>query len=136
VQQDGAPVLHDESVMRPAVLIVEDDPDLRSMMDQLLHWAGFAPVSAINGLDALRLLKSGLRVDAILLDLMMPVMDGRAFRERQLQDPELAEIPVVVFSAYQDVAATANQLGVAGYLAKPVDLNRLLHMIRQACSRG
>jgi CheY-like chemotaxis protein len=65
-----APVLQGELPMRPAVLIVEDDPELRSIMDQLLHLEGFAPVTAVNGLDALRLLQTGLRVDAILLDQM------------------------------------------------------------------
>jgi CheY-like chemotaxis protein len=135
VQQDGAPVLHDESVMRPAVLIVEDDPDLRSMMDQLLHWAGFAPVSAINGLDALRLLKSGLRVDAILLDLMMPVMDGWAFRRAQRLDPEIADIPVIVLTASGNIRH--DELAAAAVFAKPLPFEAVLQALhKQVGSRG
>jgi len=121
--------------MRPAVLIVEDDPDLRSMMDQLLHWAGFAPVSAINGLDALRLLKSGLRVDAILLDLMMPVMDGWAFRRAQRLDPEIADIPVIVLTASGNIRH--DELAAAAVFAKPLPFEAVLQALhKQVGSRG
>jgi CheY-like chemotaxis protein len=124
-----APVVQAESLMRPAVLIVEDDPDLRSMMDQLLYLEGFAPVTAVNGLDALRLLKTGLRVDAILLDLMMPVMDGWAFRRAQRLDPAIADIPVIVLTA----AATIrhHELAAAAVFAKPLPFEAVLAAVRQ-----
>jgi len=67
---------------------------------------------------------------------MMPVMDGRAFREEQLQTPELAAIPVVLFSAYRDVAKTAGELNAAGHLAKPLNLTTLLQTVRRYCSNG
>jgi CheY-like chemotaxis protein len=118
-----------ESVMRPAVLIVEDDPDLRSMMDQLLHLEGFAPITAINGLDALRLLKSGLRVDAILLDLMMPVMDGWAFRRAQRLDPMIADIPVIVLTAAPNIRH--DELAAVAVFAKPLPFEAVLAAVRQ-----
>jgi CheY-like chemotaxis protein len=125
--QCGAPVLQVESVMRPAVLIVEDDPDLRSMMDQLLHLEGFAPVTAVNGLDALRLLKSGLRVNAILLDLMMPVMDGWAFRRAQRLDPEIADIPVIILTAAANIRH--DELRAAAVFAKPLPFEAVLQAL-------
>jgi CheY-like chemotaxis protein len=114
------------------VLIVEDDPDLRSMMDQLLHLEGFAPITAINGLDALRLLKTGLHVDAILLDLMMPVMDGWAFRRAQRLDPEIAEIPVIVLTAAPEVRH--DELRAAAVFAKPLPFDSVLQALR--CHAG
>jgi CheY-like chemotaxis protein len=127
-QEGRASILHDELAMRPAVLIVEDDPDLRSMMDQLLHLEGFAPVTAVNGLDALRLLKTGLRVDAILLDLMMPVMDGWAFRRAQRLDPEIAEIPVIVLTAAANIRHA--ELHAAAVFAKPLPFDSVLQALR------
>jgi CheY-like chemotaxis protein len=115
-------------MMRPAVLIVEDDPDLRSMMDQLLHLEGFAPVTAVNGLDALRLLKSGLHVNAILLDLMMPVMDGWAFRRAQRLDPDIADIPVIVLTAAANIRH--DELHASAVFAKPLPFDSVLRALR------
>ena len=118
------------------VLVVEDEEMIRDSVIEFLDDQGFEAFGASDGREALDKLTNGEQLPClILLDLMMPIMDGRAFREKQLQNPALAEIPVVVFSAYQDVAATANELGVADYLAKPVDLTRLLRIIRQSCLR-
>jgi CheY-like chemotaxis protein len=63
-------------------------------------------------------------------------MDGRAFREHQLQTPAIAEIPVIVFSAYRDVARTAGELHAAGHLAKPLKLTELLRTIQEHCTNG
>ena len=118
------------------IFVVDDEDMIRDSIVEFLDENGYEAIGAAHGRDALdKLTASGPRPCLILLDLMMPIMDGRAFREKQLQNPALAEIPVVVFSAYQDVAATANELGVADYLAKPVDLTRLLRIIRQSCLR-
>jgi CheY-like chemotaxis protein len=120
--------------MRPAVLVIEDDPDLRGMMDQLLHLEGFAPVTAVNGLDALRLLKTGLRVNAILLDLMMPVMDGWAFRRAQRLDPTLADIPVIVLTAAPHMRH--DELAAAAVFAKPLPFEAVLQALRQHTGSG
>ncbi len=114
------------------VLIVEDDADLREMMAQLLSLEGFKARSASNGRDALDYMhESGDRPDVILLDLMMPVMDGWEFRRYQQQDPELAGIPVVVLSALDP--SRAGDLHPDAFLKKPLDFDRLLDIVRRHC---
>src|SRR3954469_6592848 len=82
------------------VMVVEDEADLRDMMQMLLNAEGFDADVACDGRDALeRLRRDGRRPRVILLDMMMPRMDGWAFRQRQLADPVLAPIPVVIVSA-------------------------------------
>jgi CheY-like chemotaxis protein len=113
------------------VLIVEDDADLRDMMAQLLALEGFRAHAAANGLEALEYLKKGDHPELILLDLMMPVMDGWEFRRRIAQDPALAPLPVVVLSALDEPRA-ADVDGVA-FLKKPLDFDRLLDIVRRYC---
>src|SRR5262245_16483221 len=91
-----------QSVAHCPVLIVEDDADLRDMMAQLLALEGFQTMAVSNGreaLDYLRNLHNGDAPDLILLDLMMPEMDGWEFRRHQQADPKLADVPVVVLTA-------------------------------------
>jgi CheY-like chemotaxis protein len=108
--------------MLDVVLIVEDERAARLGMEEILHVAGYAPVSAPNGQEALDLLRSGVPARAILLDLMMPVMDGWAFRREQLRDPYLAHIPVIVLSALHHGWVE----GVPPTLPKPIDVRQLL----------
>ncbi len=114
------------------VLIVEDDADLREMMAQLLQLEGYAAETVANGRDALRYLEAGDRPDVILLDLMMPVMDGWEFRRHQVQNPAIARVPVVVLSALDQVRAF--ELGGTAFLKKPLDFDRLLELVRRFCS--
>jgi CheY-like chemotaxis protein len=113
------------------VLIVEDDADLREMMAQLLSLEGYRTEAVANGRDALEYLRRGDFPDLILLDLMMPVMDGWEFRRRQSEDPALARVPVVVLSALDQ--ARAADLGGAAFLKKPLDFDRLLEIVRHYC---
>jgi CheY-like chemotaxis protein len=116
------------------VLIVEDDADLREMMAQLLSLEGFDAATAANGREALQYLKKGNKPDVILLDLMMPVMDGWEFWRAQQADPELAQVPVIALSALDQTAANQRQpLDVAAFLKKPLDFDRLLQLVRQYC---
>jgi CheY-like chemotaxis protein len=117
--------------MVAAVLIVEDDGALRSLIDQRLHVEGFAPISVPNGKEALLLLKAGIRVQVILLDLLMPVMDGWAFRKRQLEDPALAHIPVIAVSAADNMRS--DELKAAAIFRKPVPIEQLVRTIHQIC---
>lgn len=113
------------------VLVVEDDTELRQMMAQLLVLEGFKPVLATNGRDALNTLRAGARPDVILLDLMMPVMDGWEFRRRQQADAELADIPVVVTTAAP--LEMTRELGAAVVLQKPLNFDDTIAVIRRLC---
>jgi CheY-like chemotaxis protein len=116
------------------IFIVEDEEMIRDSIIEFLDEQGYDAIGAVDGQDALdKLHRAEPRPCLILLDLMMPVMDGRSFREHQLQNPALAQIPVVVFSAYQDVARTASDMNAAGHLAKPLKLPDLLRTIQQYC---
>jgi CheY-like chemotaxis protein len=116
---------------RCPVLIVEDDADLREMMAQLLTLEGFRAETASNGRDALDYLHHHERPDLILLDLMMPVMDGWEFRRRQRADPVLSGVPVVVLSALD--SSRAQDLQEAAFLKKPLDFDHLLQLVRRYC---
>jgi CheY-like chemotaxis protein len=112
------------------VLIVDDDDAGREAMRALLETVGHPTVTAEGTDAALDRLRAGLRPCLILLDLMMPVKDGFQFRREQLADPDLAQIPVVIYSAYHNTHYAALELGVAGYFRKPVDIDTLLNMVK------
>jgi CheY-like chemotaxis protein len=125
------------SVKHPdrSILIVDDDPDVRVALAQALKAGGFSVLSASHGLDALRVLRTRTSVvDVILLDLMMPVMNGWQFCREQQQDPNLSAIPVLVLSAGNHVAEAAASIGASGYLRKPVDLEELWSAVERVCS--
>lgn len=115
------------------VLIVEDDGDTRDSMQALLEAQGYTVQTAIHGADALAQLRGGLRPCVILLDLMMPVMDGFEFRTTQLADPGLADIPVIAYSGHYDVAKNAARLGTAAYFQKPIDFETLISLVAVHC---
>ena len=114
------------------ILVVDDDADIREALEQVMLSAGNRVSTAKNGKDALDLIHT-IRPDVILLDLMMPVMDGFRFREAQKQDRTLADIPVVIISAV--AAQNAAALGdVAACLSKPFSIDVLLDTISM-CQR-
>jgi len=116
------------------VLVIEDDELIRDSLVDFLEENGYDAIGAVNGQDALdRLVGAGARPCVIVLDLMMPVMDGLAFREAQVGDPNLVDIPVVVISAYKDVGERARSLNVAAHLEKPLKLAELLRVVREYC---
>jgi twitching motility two-component system response regulator PilH len=117
------------------ILVVEDDADLRDAMVHLLKRAGYVAIGAANGYEALHRLRGRPVPCLILLDLMLPAMDGWQFRRRQLEDPELARVPVIVCSAYGDEARTLASLHVEHYLEKPLDPGVLLDLIARRCAR-
>jgi CheY-like chemotaxis protein len=120
-----------ESVAHCPVLIVEDDADLREMMAQLLSLEGYQTAAVANGREALEYLHRSDSPEVILLDLMMPVMDGWEFRRHQQADPTLARVPVIVLSAL-DQSRTAD-VDAAAFLKKPLDFDRLLQLVRSYC---
>lgn len=115
-----------------SVLVVDDDSDIRDLMSELLELAGYDVRTASNGLDALNTLHSAAPLPAvILLDINMPVMDGREFMVQRAKEAALEAIPVLVTSA------TAQRIeGAEALFRKPVDLDRLLAHVAAICTRG
>ena len=121
---------HEPRASSRHVLLVEDDADIREGFRELLQSEGLQVTVAANGLEALARLDEGKPLpDVILLDLMMPVMDGFAFRARQRADPRIARIPVVVISADPRLDARHDVLDARAYLTKPCDIDLLIAMV-------
>jgi len=115
-----------------AILIVEDDPDIREDLAELLRDEGYTVSTAGNGAEALTVLREGFSPCVVLLDLMMPTMNGWDFRSAMLREKKLASIPVVVLSGVADADDQAAQMKL-DYLAKPIDVDRLLHTLESYC---
>jgi CheY-like chemotaxis protein len=120
-----------QSVAHCPVLIVEDDADLREMMAQLLSLEGYQTATVANGREALDYLRHEHAPDLILLDLMMPIMDGWEFRRQQQADPALSRVPVIVLSAL-DPNRSAD-VNASAFLKKPLDFDLLLELVRSYC---
>ena len=115
---------------KPTVMVIEDDADIADAILSMLEDHGLGAVLAANGQEALDKLRGAHpRPDVILLDLMMPIMDGWEFRRVQRGDPELADIPVVLLSADNRVQSVADELAAVSWLKKPVDLRSLLQVV-------
>jgi CheY-like chemotaxis protein len=116
------------------VMIVDDDPALTDGLTELLEDEGYVVVAARDGVDALEQLRAGLRPSVILLDLMMPRMDGWDFRQAQLRDADLRDIPIVVISAAGFSATSVKaQFGDIDFLPKPPDEGTLLGVLKRRC---
>src|SRR5437899_6853400 len=113
------------------ILVVEDDPDVRDALVHLLETEGYTVGAAGDGSEALACLRGASPPSLVLLDLMMPVMDGFEFRVQQLQDPRIAAIPVIVFSSGGDLTDKVARLHVDACLTKPLDLGTLLGLIAE-----
>jgi len=120
-------------VVRPAVLLVDDDVAIREALAEVLVDEGFAVHEAGNGAEALDWLhrhgSNGTKPCVVLLDLMMPVMDGRTFLAARSAAPSLSTIPVLVISAETGCAELAGTPGVTGVFPKPLALDQLLEAI-------
>jgi CheY-like chemotaxis protein len=114
--------------------VVEDDDDVRDSIVEALVGEGYDVLAARNGQEALDLLRTAEPLPGlVLLDLMMPVMDGTDFRAQQLREPRLNAIPVVILSASTQLSSIASQLAADGVLAKPMSLAALLAVAQQYC---
>ena len=117
------------------VLVIDDELGIRSVLAEALVEEGWEVQSARDGREALRVLRAW-RPDAILLDLMMPVMDGWAFRKAQRGLPDgLSDVPLIVLSAAREVAAHGVALGAAVALPKPFDLDEVIEAIDRVLHR-
>jgi CheY-like chemotaxis protein len=114
------------------ILIVDDDSDIRDILAMVLAAEGHEVGTAVDGVAALDQLRAGARPSLILLDMMMPRLDGEGFLRAMRSDPNTAGIPVVVLTGHPAARRIAAELGAAGCLAKPVELLELLRAIQGA----
>jgi DNA-binding response OmpR family regulator len=113
------------------VLVIEDEDQARGFLVEILNFEGFNAVGFSNGAEALDYLHDSAAPCLIVLDILMPVMDGRQFRAAMLRQQRLAKVPVIVVTAL-DVTA-ARDLDATRVLRKPVDVDALLNVVRTHC---
>lgn len=119
---------------RACILVVEDEPTIREALVELLQDEGFDVTGVANGQEAHDyLLHAADTPELILLDLLMPVMDGRQFLMEQLRRPAIAGIPVVLLSATDTSHLELPVHAVAGYLDKPLQLDEVVGLVEQFC---
>ncbi len=116
---------------RRQILVVEDDPDIRAAVGEILILVGYDVAEARDGVEALNRARERVP-DVILLDLMMPNLDGWAFRDAQRADPLLAAVPVVVMTACD--VRQQHGFGAVAYVQKPFELDDLLRVVHRCCS--
>jgi len=119
---------------RGPVLLVDDDPDLRESLQLVLELNGFAVIAARDGNDALARLRVDPLPRVVLLDLMMPGMNGIEFRERQLGDPRLRDVPVVLLTGAGAHSVEPSVAAGATVLPKPFDFDHLLALLAKLCA--
>lgn len=117
--------------MTHTVLVVDDEEELREMMRDALELNGYTVVTAAHGEEALAKLGSIEHPCLVILDLLMPVMNGWDFLGKMRQDAQLASVPVVVHSSAPDQAPA----GVARVIQKPLVFDRLLSIVREYCAQ-
>ncbi len=124
-------VEHKSKAMKP-VLIVEDDRSIRNALQDLLESEGYTVLSATNGQKALSLLRSTADLPGIiLLNLMMPVMDGFQFRAEQERDARLGGIPVIIMSADRHIESKKIKIGARAFLKKHLEIDEVVKKIER-----
>lgn len=111
------------------LLVVDDEPAIRDAFSTLLRLEGYEVHTAVDGRDALTLLATGFRPSLIILDLMMPHINGWEFRRAQLADPSIAAIPVVIVTGATERPMDPALLSTAGVLRKPIDADAVLGIV-------
>lgn len=124
-----------EWITRVRILVVDDDLGFRETMADLLRAGGHTVLEAADGSEGLKLMRAGPRLDLVVLDLLMPVMNGATFRWHQRSDPHLARVPVLVLSSVKDGAKSAQLLGASAFLEKPVRFEVLMAAVRDLTRR-
>jgi CheY-like chemotaxis protein len=115
---------------RCSVLVIDDSPDVRELLNLSLRTEGYDVACVANGREALNHLRSHADTCIILLDLLLPVMDGMHFRTAQLHDRALAWIPVVLMSGSPDAERSAREMGARLLVRKPLDLDEVKRGLR------
>ena len=110
------------------ILVVEDDKSISEVLKMALELDGYQVAAANDGQEALNYIKQGHLPNLVLLDLMMPVMNGWQFLEQLAEEPTLKDLPVIIVSAY---CHRARDLKCRAFHEKPMDLDRLLSQVKQ-----
>jgi CheY-like chemotaxis protein len=118
----------------PTVLIVDDADATRSGLVRLFQLRGYDTREAVNGADALQRLRDEPSINVVVLDLMMPGTNGYWFREQQVKDPALADIPVIVFTGIGDAEGLRTRMGVTEVFCKPVSVDAVFEAVSRHCS--
>lgn len=117
--------------VNPTLLVVDDDRDCLEVMRWLLEYSGYHVETAFNGREALDYFEEGGTAALVLVDLMMPVMNGMEFLAERRKRPDLAGIPVIIVTAADMMARRAHE----PIVTKPIDADELLQQIRELCER-
>ncbi len=115
--------------MSKRILVIEDDVSIRELLVELLESEGYEVSSSVNGLEGLKSLEKNNLPHLILIDLMMPVMDGYSFRAEQLKNPFWAKIPTIVMSAEVNAKEKMKNYNITAFLSKPVELETILSTV-------
>jgi len=115
--------------MSKRILVIEDDVSIRELLVELLESEGYEVSSSVNGLEGLKRLQGGSLPHLILIDLMMPIMDGYSFRTEQLKNPLWAQIPTIVMSAEANAKEKMKNYNITAFLNKPVELETILSTV-------
>jgi CheY-like chemotaxis protein len=118
----------------PTVLIIDDTDATRTGLVRLFQLRGYQTKEAVNGADGLERLREEPRADVVVLDLMMPGTNGYWFRDEQLKDPALADIPVIVFTGAVEPDMLRQRMGVADVFCKPVSVDAVLEAVSRHCA--
>ena len=122
--------------MDDEVLLIEDDRDIREDLAALLESEGYKVTQASNGQDALERLKGRAAPCIILLDLMMPVMNGWEFLRKYKCESPVTQVPVVIMSAARDASDVAGKLGAQAFLSKPFEIETILAVVGRVASEA
>lgn len=112
------------------ILIVEDDIAIRELLVEIFESEGYLVESGANGSDGIKSLEKETP-DVILMDMLMPVMDGFAFRKETLKNPEWESIPLLAMSAQDQELGKLESYGITNFIHKPLELENLLSQVKQ-----
>lgn len=112
------------------ILIVEDDISIRELLVEIFESEGYEVDFGTNGSEGIEALERG-KPDVILMDMLMPVMDGYAFRQEQLKKPEWEQIPLLAMSAQDQEMEKLASHGIVNFINKPLELDQLLNQVKQ-----
>lgn len=121
-------------MIKKKILLVEDDEDIRELVTEVLELEGYAVECAENGDFAIEALRRSEPVhNLILTDLNMPGKNSLQFREEYKQDPRLADVPIIIMTADDNIEAKMLEIGGKGYIRKPFSIDQVINSVRQHC---